>query len=113
LTTLGIFFFKGVDMEEILENSITSDEAFDEYWNAVGRLATLGERVAQIGQAIESGKKINPQTLKRLGGSIKWWNRRCWLWAIAYNQLSRERLLGLDKKICKAIELEKIEAREI
>lgn len=83
-------------MEENQE--LTSSEAFNEFFEAALRLKSLGDKVIQLSQALESGKKINPRTLKKLGGSIKWWERRCFLWACAYITLSRREIHGSNSQ---------------
>lgn len=41
-----------------------------------GRLDDLGDRLIQLSKDVEAGKQINPKTLKKLGGQIKWWSHR-------------------------------------
>jgi hypothetical protein len=68
-------------MEENRDQTITQGEAFEEFYEATVRLRALGGKVVKVSQALESGKKINPRSLKKLGGSIKWWEHQSFLWA--------------------------------
>jgi hypothetical protein len=71
------------------EQALTFSEAFQEFFDATRRLNSLGEKAIHLSHVLESGKKINPRTLKKLGGSIKWWQRQCFLWGNACITLSR------------------------
>lgn len=73
------------------EQALTFSDAFQEFCDAGLRLASLGEKAIQLSQALESGKAINPRTLKKLGGSIKWWEHRCFLWGNVCIKLSGNR----------------------
>lgn len=83
--------FKEAQREFQHEQALTFSEAFQEFFDAALRLNSLGEKAIQLSQALELGKKINSRTLKKLGGSIKWWEHRCFLWANVCIKLSGNR----------------------
>lgn len=74
-----------------MEGKLSFDEAFDEFSVALSRLRTLGGKAIKMSRDIELGKKIKPQSLKKLGGSIKWWQRNCYVWAVACMSISERR----------------------
>jgi hypothetical protein len=40
------------------------------------RLEDLGNRIIRMAADLEAGKPINPKTLKKIGGQVKWWATR-------------------------------------